>query len=585
MPPTSTHSVTGNGASDNTPDTAILSSFTEITRSLEAQGIHDEARALHDLIPEVRRITERTRLAEENNRRWREQWEHTSTLFALPSSQVSPADKLILWRLRGEALRRKEEGIAGPAPVLIGDVATERGTVQGLASAVGMSAGQVGKRLKAGAEACGAITRTEDKDPKTGRTRVLVEFTNAYWHPERLKREEPRNQGGTRKPRCVRCGSEKFTPVAWECKGCGITYDLLPFPPEEPPEDPDPAPPGNLPASPRNGESGGDADPPTSNIADHGDTQWGGGPNPQVAGWPTGGAGAEEIAAAVDDTLPPPLGNLAVDPPAGSEPAVPPIEVSVVEAPASAYPADDPEGGELAEEGSIPTTNLQAGPPEELKPWPQWVAWRSETTADGRSVKPPYRPDNPGRRADVGDPATWGTYERALSASPEGRVGFVLTAGDPYAVADLDGCRDPGTGELEAWARGVVEALDSYTEISPSGRGLHVWVRGELPGLRRRGGGVELYDRARYVTVTGEALPGYEHREIAERGAELAALYRRLFGEPQASTQPAQYSAWNTAPAGSAGDGDLLGRAMRVSWFPAVWGGDDSHYGGDPSKG
>jgi primase-polymerase (primpol)-like protein len=173
----------------------------------------------------------------------------------------------------------------------------------------------------------------------------------------------------------------------------------------------------------------------------------------------------------------------------------------------------------------------------------------------------------------------------ALGASPEGRVGFVLTPDDPYTVADLDGCRDPETGDLQAWALEVVEALDSYTEVSPSGRGLHVWLRGELPGQRRRSGGVELYDRARYVTVTGQALPGYERGEIAERGPQLAALYRRLFGEPEASAPPAEYSAPNSLPDGSAGDGELLGRAMRVAWFPAVWGGDDSHYGGDPSKG
>jgi primase-polymerase (primpol)-like protein len=250
-------------------------------------------------------------------------------------------------------------------------------------------------------------------------------------------------------------------------------------------------------------------------------------------------------------------------------------------------PPADPVGApvEAVEEAAVPPTGkLPVGPPEELKPRPQWVAWRAETTPDGRPVKPPYRPSDPARRADVRDPATWGTYERALEACDESRVGFVLTPDDPYTVADLDGCRDPETGELVAWAREVVEALDSYTEVSPSGRGVHVWLRGELPGHRRRSGGVELYDQARYVTVTGQALPGYGGG-IAERGAELAALYRRLFGEPEVSILPSDRSAANTPPTEIAGDGELLGRAMRVSWFPAVWGGDDSYYRGDPSKG
>ena len=134
----------------NNSHPAILSALAEVAVSLERQGVHDEARALHDLIPEVRRAEERARLAEENNRRWREQWEHTRALFELPGSEVSPADKLILWRLRGEAVRRREEGIAGPQPVLIGDIATDSGAARGLASGVGMSPGQVGEPPQGG---------------------------------------------------------------------------------------------------------------------------------------------------------------------------------------------------------------------------------------------------------------------------------------------------------------------------------------------------------------------------------------------------------------------------------------------------
>jgi hypothetical protein len=79
----------------------------------------------------------------------------------------------------------------------------------------------------------------------------------------------------------------------------------------------------------------------------------------------------------------------------------------------------------------------------------------------------------------------------------------------------------------------------------------------------------ELYDRARYVTVTGEALPGHDRAEIAERGPQLAQLYRRLFPHPEAPP-PADYSAGNSPAGEVAGDDELLGRAMRVRWFPAV---------------
>ncbi len=553
MPPTSTHSVASATPDGNTPHSWLI---LAVAAAASAQRQHQELRA----------------------HRERQAWERR--VRAIPGHVMSSTGKLVMLDSWAEARYRRERGIEGPHPIWI----------EGRVPHTGVSAETYGAAVKKQMAATGAVVREERPDPASGNKRVLVEFTDAFWKPELLHREEPRNQGGARKPKCVRCGSERFTPVAWECNGCGITYDMLPFPSE----DPDPTPSG----SPAGGGPGGDADPPTGKLPDHGYTQGGVDPNPQLAGWPyeVGGVageqfadpgydGGEDLAGEAAGAPAPaaseggdtgrgtPTGKLRVGLGGESEGTGPPAGSAVVLV-------------EAVEEPVVPPTGkLPVGPPEELEPRPQWVTWRAEATPEGRPVKPPYRPSDPARRADVGDPATWGTYERALEASPEGRVGFVLTPGDPYAVADLDGCRDPGTGELEAWAREVVELLDSYTEISPSGKGLHVWVRGELPGDRRRSGKLELYDRARYVTVTGEALPGYEGRGIAERGAQLAALYRRLFGEPEASPPSPEYSARTGPPVGSAGDGELLGRAMRVSWFPAVWGGDDSHYGGDPSKG
>lgn len=76
-----------------------------------------------------------------------------------------------------------------------------------------------------------------------------------------------------------------------------------------------------------------------------------------------------------------------------------------------------------------------------------------------------------------------------------------------------------------------MELLDSYTEVSPSGRGVHVRVKGKVPGDHRRRGKLEMCDRARYVTVTEHTLPGYTR--IRERRAELQRLYHEPFGEPQ----------------------------------------------------
>lgn len=146
--------------------------------------------------------------------------------------------------------------------------------------------------------------------------------------------------------------------------------------------------------------------------------------------------------------------------------------------------------------------------PADLKALPQWVAWRYEER-DGDPTKVPINPKT-GQRADATDPATWGTLDEAVSRAAKGGlpgIGFVFSAEDPYAGVDLDKCRDPQTGRLDEDAAAIVAGLDSYTEASPSGTGVHVIVRGRVPGSRKRSGGVEIYDHDRFFTITGERLP------------------------------------------------------------------------------
>jgi putative DNA primase/helicase len=145
------------------------------------------------------------------------------------------------------------------------------------------------------------------------------------------------------------------------------------------------------------------------------------------------------------------------------------------------------------------------GIPEELKARPQWVDWRLEER-NGDVTKVPYTPRT-GRRASSTDLLTWGMFADALAALQNGDydgIGFVFSSGDPYCGIDLDGCRNPETGELAKWAKEIVDDLDGYAEVSPSGRGVHVIVRGKMPSGRR--GAIEVYSSERYFTMTGRAL-------------------------------------------------------------------------------
>src|SRR5215204_5883940 len=139
----------------------------------------------------------------------------------------------------------------------------------------------------------------------------------------------------------------------------------------------------------------------------------------------------------------------------------------------------------------------------------QWLCWRSEER-DGKPTKVPYSPAT-GKRADSTVPETWTSYQEAVRACKEegyGGIGFVFTPKDDLCGVDLDKCLDPATGEIEPWAWKIIEELDSYTEISPSGTGLHVLVRAALPKGRNRKGRFEAYDRSRYFSVTGHHLAG-----------------------------------------------------------------------------
>ena len=117
----------------------------------------------------------------------------------------------------------------------------------------------------------------------------------------------------------------------------------------------------------------------------------------------------------------------------------------------------------------------------------QWLCWRIEER-DGEPTKVPYSPLT-GERASSTDPATWASYQKAVALRKDRSfdgIGFVFTKDDPFCGVDLDGCLNTETGEIEGWAQEIIEELDSYTEISPSGTGVHVLVRAELPEGRNR---------------------------------------------------------------------------------------------------
>jgi hypothetical protein len=173
--------------------------------------------------------------------------------------------------------------------------------------------------------------------------------------------------------------------------------------------------------------------------------------------------------------------------------------------------------------------------PAELRALP-WVLWRPEPRGEDKPDKVPYRISEPRRRASVTDSATWGLFEDAIEAyvslvelpaipdrGPVAGVGCVLTAAANITCIDLDRVID-ADGRLDTRAETIVERADSWTEISPSGAGLHIFVQGTVPRALK-GDQIEVYARDRYICVTGHRWPGTP-ATLTPQQAYLAHLVR-----------------------------------------------------------
>jgi putative DNA primase/helicase len=241
-----------------------------------------------------------------------------------------------------------------------------------------------------------------------------------------------------------------------------------------------------------------------------------------------------------------------------------------------------------------------AGIPRELQASGSWVHW-FYVLRDDSWAKVPRRfihiaepPTGYHRHwviqpIDQFDPRSWLSFEDAMhwpllqneffDRTAIG-LGLVLSDADPYTFIDLDDCRDPATGDVAAWALDVVRRFDSFTEISNSGTGLKIYIRGRKPGRRCRTSkrpGIEIYDRARFAAVTGWHFEGTPDA-IADRQAELDAFYAELFpAEEHASVDPPRRSTLPTTLT----DAELLDRILNSAngdQFRRLWSGDASKY-------
>lgn len=194
--------------------------------------------------------------------------------------------------------------------------------------------------------------------------------------------------------------------------------------------------------------------------------------------------------------------------------------------------------------------------PQQLTSLNQWVLWK--VVARGSApTKVPYQTS--GTEASSTDPATWTTFEaarRRFACGGYDGLGFVFANGGGLVGIDLDGCRDPISGQVAEWAREIIIAFNTYTEVSPSLTGVKLFCRGEWSGsgkklkladearVSQKEPGIEIYGHGRYFAVTGKKLAGVSG-DVEERQKQIDSLVVQFW--PAAAAQPTG-AEWRAEP-------------------------------------
>lgn len=229
------------------------------------------------------------------------------------------------------------------------------------------------------------------------------------------------------------------------------------------------------------------------------------------------------------------------------------------------------------------TALLNANVPSGLRDAARWVIWRTEVR-EGKPTKCPVHLEK-NHRIDPTAPSEWTDFASAVAVlgrrDDVAGIGFVFATDGGYCGVDVDDGVDPATGQFKPWAEDLVRRLNSYTEISPSGTGAKIFLRGRKPGERCRkkyhDGEVEMYDAGRFFTVTGRRIDTVS-ADVESRQAELEEVYRTVFGEPQtAPTSTSSPGETVAAAAPELSDDEIINLAStnRKSGvkFSALWNG------------
>lgn len=147
--------------------------------------------------------------------------------------------------------------------------------------------------------------------------------------------------------------------------------------------------------------------------------------------------------------------------------------------------------------------------PAVLRAMPRWIVWKHYFHKKRQKwIKLPVNPitEEP---ASTTDPNTWCHFDAALACyefiGGYDGLGFVFAEGDGLVGIDIDDCLDGGLSDM---ARDILASVPGYSEVSPSGKGIHIITRGEIGRAYKSDDiGLEIYTKSRYFAITGVPVP------------------------------------------------------------------------------
>lgn len=171
--------------------------------------------------------------------------------------------------------------------------------------------------------------------------------------------------------------------------------------------------------------------------------------------------------------------------------------------------------------------------PIELQQLPHWIKWTYREGGRNKPLKVPLQVN--GHEAKTNDPSTWTTFN---SIKDSDKIGFCFTESSGVIGIDFDDAVN-ADGSIKPWAKDIIEKLQSYTEYSPSGKGLHILAKANVDMSKFKKKykiseteAIEIYNNGRYFTVTGNQYGSFKYRDVTP---EMEQVLGELNIKPEAT--------------------------------------------------